>query len=134
MKFDVLRRHIGDKLYEEGGQREAEERDVAHLVKNGVLRPAIGDAETLGEDGPTVAEYVTAGYQAANYPPRGYAPRSTPEEIAAAVAAQEAEAKAKLEQSAAANAPKVEAEPASKADEAPANKAEKAAPKNKAAD
>ncbi|MDH4992059.1 hypothetical protein QEZ48_14660 [Aquamicrobium lusatiense] len=39
MKFDVLRRHIGDKLYEQGDQREVEERDVAHLIKNGVLRP-----------------------------------------------------------------------------------------------
>ena len=35
-------------------------------------------------DGPTVAEYVAAGYKAANYPPAGYASRSTAEEIAAA--------------------------------------------------
>jgi hypothetical protein len=126
MKYDVLRRHIGDKLYEQGDQREAEERDVAHLVKNGVLRPASGDAEKPREDGPTVAEYVTAGYLAANYPPQGYASRSTPEEIAEAVAAQEAAEKAKLEQEA--------AEKGQKADEAPANKAEKPAPKTKASD
>lgn len=132
MKFNVLRRHIGDKLYEQGDQREAEERDVAHLVKNGVLRPASGDAETLREDGPTVAEYVAAGYPAASYPPQSYASRSTPEEIAQAVAAQEAEARAKLHQ-AAADAQKADSEPASKADAASADKAEKAAPKNKAA-
>lgn len=39
-------------------------------------------------DGPTVAEYVAAGYQAVNYPTSGYASRSTPEEIEAAVKAQ----------------------------------------------
>ncbi|MCP8894292.1 hypothetical protein KYK29_05070 [Shinella daejeonensis] len=70
------------------------------------------------EDGPTVAEYVAAGYLAKNYPPQGYASRSTPEENAQAVAAQEAEAKAKLEQ---------------KAKDALGNKAE-GAPKNKAAE
>lgn len=42
----------------------------------------------LREDGPTVAEFVGAGYQAANYPPEGYASRSTADEIASAVAAQ----------------------------------------------
>ncbi|KOX49881.1 hypothetical protein ADL19_19670 [Streptomyces purpurogeneiscleroticus] len=39
-------------------------------------------------DGPTVEEYVASGYRAENYPPEGYVSRSTPEEIAAAVAAQ----------------------------------------------
>ena len=40
---------------------------------------------TLREDGPTVEEYVQAGYDPKNYPPQGYASRSTPEEIAAAI-------------------------------------------------
>ncbi|BEV43930.1 hypothetical protein [Afipia carboxidovorans] len=44
--------------------------------------------DALREDGPTVAEFVAAGYPADKYPPSGYASRSTPEEIAAAVAAQ----------------------------------------------
>lgn len=39
-------------------------------------------------DGPTVAEYVEAGYLAANYPPEGYASRSTEEDVAAAITAQ----------------------------------------------
>ncbi|MGA0564165.1 hypothetical protein ACO2RV_17100 [Ancylobacter sp. VNQ12] len=43
----------------------------------------------LRADGPTVAEYVAAGYLASAYPPDGYASRSTDEEIAAAVAAQQ---------------------------------------------
>ena len=41
------------------------------------------DANGLRTDGPTVAEYVAAGYLATNYPPHGYASRSTSEEIAA---------------------------------------------------
>lgn len=50
----------------------------------------------LRDDGPTVAEYVEAGYQAANYPPAGYASRSTPEEIEAAIAAQEKPAQVEI--------------------------------------
>lgn len=41
-------------------------------------------------EGPTVEEFVAAGYRAENYPPQGYESRSTPEEIAAAIEAQEA--------------------------------------------
>ncbi len=37
------------------------------------------------EDGPTVAEWVEAGYLAANYPPQGFASRSSQEEIDAAI-------------------------------------------------
>lgn len=39
----------------------------------------------LREDGPTLAEFVDAGYLAANYPPEGYASRSSQEEIDAAI-------------------------------------------------
>lgn len=45
-------------------------------------------------NGPTVEEFVAAGYRAEDYPPQDYASRSTPEEIAAAVARQKAEAEA----------------------------------------
>lgn len=37
------------------------------------------------EDGPTVAEWVEAGYPAASYPPAGYVSRSSQEEIDAAI-------------------------------------------------
>ena len=47
--------------------------------------------EGAGGPGPTIAEWVDAGYLAKNYPPRGYASRSTAEEIAAAIAKQDAE-------------------------------------------
>lgn len=40
MKFKVLRRHYGDKMYEECDHREADEREVAHLVASGVLEKA----------------------------------------------------------------------------------------------
>jgi hypothetical protein len=39
------------------------------------------------EDGPTVQEFVAAGYPASDYPPEGYASKSTADEIAAAMAA-----------------------------------------------
>jgi hypothetical protein len=38
--------------------------------------------------GPTIAEWVAAGYKAGAYPPRGYESKSTPEEIAAAIDAE----------------------------------------------
>lgn len=40
MKFTVMRRHLGDKMYEPGDEREASEGDVSHLVKAGVLKKA----------------------------------------------------------------------------------------------
>lgn len=42
----------------------------------------------LREDGPTVSQWLEAGYLAVNYPPEGYASRSSQEEIDAAVKAQ----------------------------------------------
>lgn len=37
--------------------------------------------EHLREDGPTISEYVAAGYDPKNYPPKGYASKSSEEEI-----------------------------------------------------
>lgn len=45
----------------------------------------LGTPAALKDDGPTVWEYVTAGYKASNYPPKGYASQSTEEEIKKAV-------------------------------------------------
>lgn len=58
------------------------------------------DDKGLRTDGPTIKEWVDRNYPARNYPPSGYASKSTPEEIAAAVAAEEnldAETAAKIE-------------------------------------
>lgn len=41
--------------------------------------------QQLREDGPTVEQYVEAGYKASGYPPFGYASKSSDEEIKAAV-------------------------------------------------
>lgn len=49
-----------------------------------------GDLITGQNEGPTIEEFVAAGYRAENYPPQGYESRSTPEEIAAAIEAQKA--------------------------------------------
>jgi hypothetical protein len=47
-------------------------------------------AEPLREDGPTIHEYVAANYPASTYPPKGYASKSTPEEIDEAIKAEAA--------------------------------------------
>lgn len=59
------------------------------------IRPIVKPEPTtiaLRPDGPTVAEWVAKGYPAKAYPPAGYASKSTPEEIAAAVKADEVKA------------------------------------------
>lgn len=63
---------------------------VIDLYEAGYIAEPDGGA--LRGDGPTVAEYVAAGYLASQYPPSGYASRSTTEEIAAAVAEEVAKA------------------------------------------
>ncbi len=45
------------------------------------------DGAGLRTDGPTLAEYVAAGYKAETYPPQGYSDKRTPEELEAAKAA-----------------------------------------------
>lgn len=64
--------------------------EAERLIKAGVA----GDppsteraAPQLREDGPTIEEWIDAGYPPAAYPPLGYAARSTPEEIKVAAAA-----------------------------------------------
>jgi hypothetical protein len=69
---------------------EAEKRYHEDALRDGAGIPWEGNATPLRQDGPTVAEYVAAGYKASAYPPQSYAPRSAPEEIAAAVAAEKA--------------------------------------------
>ena len=46
---------------------------------------ALGIVKELKQDGPTVAEYVAAGYDPKNYPPKGYASKSDDKEIKAAI-------------------------------------------------
>lgn len=101
--------------------------DLVDLITIGAARKPTDDelrlyemshskaAEALRDDGPTVAEYVGAGYQAVNYPPSGYASRSTPEEIADAAAVQAGSVKSgkrAAKQAASDAAKQVEPEPA----------------------
>lgn len=47
-----------------------------------------GEASIDPDSGPTVSEFVAAGYKASNYPPKGYNSKSSKEEIEAAIAAE----------------------------------------------
>lgn len=62
--------------------------NIIEAYKRAGIKVTGADENGLRTDGPTVAEYVDAGYQASKYPPAGYASRCTPEEIDAAIAAQ----------------------------------------------
>lgn len=72
------------------GEQDVSERCALVAVEHlGVASyPNQLDANGLKLDGPTIAEFVAAGYLAVNYPPEGYASRSSQEEIDAAVEAQ----------------------------------------------
>lgn len=50
MKYDVLRQHTGDKRYARGDVREAEPRDVAHLVETGILAEHKAKAEPTAKN------------------------------------------------------------------------------------
>ncbi len=69
----------------EGSEREFDHGDFETLEKLGAVRAVAAELRT---DGPTVAEFVAAGYRAENYSPQGYSARSSAEEIAAAIEAQ----------------------------------------------
>lgn len=43
---------------------------------------------SLRHDGPTVEEFMAAGHKAADYPPNGFASKSSPEDIKAAIVRQ----------------------------------------------
>ncbi len=69
------------------GEQEVSERCALVAVDHLGVAEYLDQRRTPGlrEDGPTVAEFVEAGYLAANYPPEGYASRSSQEEIDAAI-------------------------------------------------
>ena len=76
---------------EERAIEEAEAAKIAEADAHAETHPdrrAVQGEEASGElrqDGPTIAEYVAAGYAPEDYPPSGYASRSTAEEIQAAI-------------------------------------------------
>lgn len=86
------------------GTKEITRAEVSEMFPDFKRPPAPGgtggNGDELKQDGPTVAEYVERGYLAKNYPPSGYASKSTAEEIAAAVKAQEEAEAAKVAEAA----------------------------------
>ncbi|MER9130681.1 hypothetical protein [Mesorhizobium sp. M0768] len=88
--------HYGREIVK-GTEDKVPENVFAGLEAEGYVE-ALGGKKggkgALRDDGPTVAEFVAAGYSASDYPPHGYASRSTPEEIAEAVKAAKADEKA----------------------------------------
>lgn len=89
MKIKALRQMVG--VYgrlDPGVVTEVPDHVAEELISLGRAVEAKDEPPAPREDGPTVGEFVAAGYLASNYPSEGYAPRSTPEEIAAAIEAQ----------------------------------------------
>lgn len=81
----------GNHVFEvPAGEQEVSERCALVAVEHlGVASyPNQLDTNGLKLDGPTIAEFLAAGYLAVNYPPEGYASRSSQEEIDAAIEAQ----------------------------------------------
>jgi len=71
----------GNRLISVGGARLPTEEEL-----KGAEPPR--DAKGLRLDGPTVSQWVAAGYKASAYPPSDYASKSTDDEIKAATAAE----------------------------------------------
>lgn len=65
---------------------------VEHYVVVGPASERTEPVVDLRDDGPTIAEWLAGGYPASKYPPDGFAAKSTAEEIAAAIEAQNAAA------------------------------------------
>ncbi|MBV7571808.1 hypothetical protein KW846_03760 [Pseudomonas sp. PDM32] len=81
----------GNQVVEiQAGEQEVSERCALVAVEHlGVAEYLDRQLQSvLREDGPTIAEFVEAGYLATNYPPEGYESRSSQEEIDLAIKAQ----------------------------------------------
>jgi hypothetical protein len=73
----------------------AQSRPIAPAPEDTVLAgptaaQKAADAEKTPTAGPTIQQWVAAGYKASNYPPSPYASSSSAEDVAAAVAAEKA--------------------------------------------
>lgn len=53
-KFEVLRQHLGDKMYMPGDTREADKNSVQHLVQHGVLAEVNAEPKTANKAEPAV--------------------------------------------------------------------------------
>lgn len=89
-RYQVLREllRFNGKEFGENSTVEMEKSQAEPLLILGALAPVIGDA-VLRQDGPTIEEFVAAGYSAKNYPPPGYAAISSDEDVAIWIALEE---------------------------------------------
>lgn len=76
------------RVWNRGEVAGFEDAEAERLIAAGIAGdPPLTEpmAPQLREDGPTIEEWIAAGYPPGVYPPPGYAARSTPEEIRAAM-------------------------------------------------
>lgn len=52
MKYNVIRQHLGDKMYMPGDSREASPGEVKHLLANGVIEEAKADPKPANKAEP----------------------------------------------------------------------------------
>lgn len=71
------------------------EMELAQHTDGSTVKPSVPQTNgwatapvELKQDGPTLAEYMAAGYKASTYPPTGYASKTSDEEIKTAIAAE----------------------------------------------
>lgn len=71
----------------ETGEQEVSDRCALVAVEHLNVAAYLEAQESTGPrlDGPTIAEWIEAGYPATSYPPEGYASRSSQEEIDQAI-------------------------------------------------
>lgn len=58
--YEVIRQHLGDKMYMPGDTREATPSDVQHLVQNGVLRETKAERKVANKAEPALANKSAA--------------------------------------------------------------------------
>jgi len=64
---------------------DGDKPNIIEAYKRAGIIVTDGKSSSLREDGPTIGEFIAAGYKASNYPPEGYASRSSADEIAEAL-------------------------------------------------
>ncbi|MCQ3000466.1 HeH/LEM domain-containing protein [Pseudomonas syringae] len=67
---------------------DGDKPNIIEAYKRAGIIVTNGKSSSLREDGPTIGEFIAAGYKASNYPPEGYASRSSADEIAEALKAE----------------------------------------------
>jgi hypothetical protein len=88
----VYPKMVGDTIVYNKAQEDALPKPEVENAPEAEHTDWVQRPVTLKDDGPTVKEYVEANYKASEYPPKGYASKSTQEEIDEYVAAEKSAA------------------------------------------